>query len=110
MNFRDYLIIIKYHLDNFLFNIKYLYSIFNNSDNNFIFIIIEIENRLKRMKKLWKYTNYIGDEEHMEQYVDLLYDIKILKQYYKDKNIELYKIQSKIFFNKLNKYHTNFWY
>ena len=69
-----------------------------------------IELKIRNFKDNFKYNSYMGDEVQFDQFDELLKDIEILKKFYNQKDIKNYKEHSKMFFDKLNNYHTDWWY
>lgn len=105
-----YLNYIKIKLKFLLQRSKILYMLFFDKGNNFIYLILLIELKIRNFKDNFKYNMYIGDEVQFDQFDELLNDIEILKNFYNQKDIINYKEHSKLFFDKLNNYHTDWWY
>jgi len=86
-----------------------LFYINSLSDDNFLSMILLIERKIKGFRSFWNYTNYEDNEkekENMDELLDLIQDLKVL---YRNQDIESYKKVSKIFFEKLNNSHIE-WY
>ena len=113
-NFKNY---ITYYINYYKIKIGFLIQriklwnmLFFDKGTNFIYLILLIELKIRNFKDNFKYNSYMGDEVQFDQFDELLKDIEILKKFYNQKDIKNYKEHSKMFFDKLNNYHTDWWY
>ena len=110
MNFKNYITYIKIKILFLIQRIKLWNMLFFDKGTNFIYLILLIELKIRNFKDNFKYNSYMGDEVQFDQFDELLNDIEILKKFYNQKDIKNYKEHSKVFFDKLNNYHTDWWY
>ena len=113
-NFKNY---ITYYITYYKIKIGFLIQriklwnmLFFDKGTNFIYLILLIELKIRNFKDNFKYNSYMDDEVQFDQFDELLKDIEILKKFYNQKDIKNYKEHSKVFFDKLNNYHTDWWY
>lgn len=109
-NYLTYIMYIKIKLKFLIQRIKLFHLLFFDKGCNFIYLILILELKIRNFKDNFKYNSYMGDEVQFDQFDELLKDIEILKNFYNQKDIINYKEHSKVFFDKLNNYHTDWWY
>jgi len=107
------LIFLNYYLykfKNIYLNCIFFFEVNFGRDDNFIFILKVLKIKLIRIQRNWELINYIGVEIQRKQLEELLSLLNVTIEKYKEKDLKEYKRFSKIFFEKLNRYHIDLWY